>query len=78
MLAVLSQNKFPVIAEKLLNGCKASYQTNNLPILVEKKCFLQLCICTLGGNPECNYLKQEMSQSRDECPQRNWSSIRQI
>ena len=22
--------------------------------------------------------KQEMSQSRDECPQRNWSSIRHI
>ena len=22
--------------------------------------------------------KQEMSQSRDECPQSNWSSIRQI
>ena len=22
--------------------------------------------------------EQEMSQSRDECPQRNWSSIRQI
>ena len=24
------------------------------------------------------YRKQEMSQSRDECPQRNWSSIRHI
>ena len=23
-------------------------------------------------------IQQEMSQSRDECPQRNWSSIRQI
>ena len=23
-------------------------------------------------------LEQEMSQSRDECPQRNWSSIRHI
>ena len=23
-------------------------------------------------------LEQEMSQSRDKCPQRNWSSIRQI
>ena len=24
------------------------------------------------------YEKQEMSQTRDECPQRNWSSIRHI
>ena len=24
------------------------------------------------------FFKQEMSQSCDECPQRNWSSIRQI
>ena len=24
------------------------------------------------------YFKQEMSQTRDECPQRNWSSIRHI
>ena len=25
-----------------------------------------------------NQFKQEMSQTRDECPQRNWSSIRHI
>ena len=30
-------------------------------------------ISSLKGTP-----KQEMSQTRDECPQRNWSSIRHI
>ena len=29
-------------------------------------------------NPEKKELEQEMSQTRDECPQRNWSSIRHI
>ena len=27
---------------------------------------------------EMSFKEQEMSQTRDECPQRNWSSIRHI
>ena len=35
--------------------------------------FLQLTL-----NAFCVHAQQEMSQTRDKCPQRNWSSIRHI
>ena len=49
----------------------------------------QICVCKFKVLPHffhfnliCNMTtfrkKQEMSQSRDECPKRNWSSIRHI
>ena len=37
-----------------------------------------LLILLKGSYENVNFEKQEMSQTRDECPQRNWSSIRHI
>ena len=32
----------------------------------------------MGQGGEHTFIQQEMSQTRDECPQRNWSNIRHI
>ena len=51
-----------------------SLQTVTVQML--KKCYIMRhFIWVFTGLP---FIEQEMSQTRDECPQTNWSSIRHI
>ena len=65
-----------VLALDFISVCDAN---NKFIIFSDSLSVFKAMNHTSSKNPQIQkLLEQEMSQSRDECPQRNWSSIRHI